>query len=220
VLFRSASDDPVAEERRSDRLPLAEALADDWRDILRGAVACASFAGGFYLVFVYLVTMMQQVDGLSEHRALEINTLNMLLVLAATPVFGALSDRVGRKPVLLGSVIGTIALAWPLFWLLLTANFVAILIGQAGFALLISAWSGTMEAALVELFRGRTRCTALSLSYNSAMAVLGGTAPMVAVYLVGREHLDFGPAYYLTALAVVSLAAVLTIPDRTGQPLR
>jgi MHS family proline/betaine transporter-like MFS transporter len=220
LLRRVMSDDAPMPERRAGRLPLAEAFAVDWRDIVRGAVACASFAASFYLVFVYLVTLMQQVDGLPARRALEINTLAMLVVLVASPLFGALSDRIGRKPVLLGSVGGTVLLAWPLFWLLLRPEFGAILLGEAVFAVLIAAWGGTMEAMLVELYRARTRCTSLSISYNTAFALLGGTAPVVAVYLVSREHLDFGPAFYLMAMGAISFAGVLTIPDRTGQPLR
>jgi MHS family proline/betaine transporter-like MFS transporter len=220
MLRRVLRDDAQAPRHGEKRLPLAEALADDWRDILRGAIACASFAVSFYLIFVYLVTMMHQVDGLAPRRALEINTLSMLLVLAATPCFGLASDRLGRKPVLLGSVSGIIVLALPLFWLLLRPDFTAILIGQAVFALLIAAWGGPMEAMLVEMFRNRTRCTSLALSYNSAFALLGGTAPIVAVYLVSREHLDYGPAFYLMAIGLMSFIVVLTIPNRTGQPLR
>ncbi len=61
---------------------------------------------------------------------------------------------------------------------------VSVLLGQCGFALLIAAYSGTVPAALVEMFCTRTRCTALAISYNTAFAILGGTALMVAVYLV------------------------------------
>jgi MFS transporter, MHS family, proline/betaine transporter len=220
VVRRTLDNDTPPAGRLTHSLPLVEALAVDWRDILRATIACASFAASFYLVFVYLVTLMHQVDGLPSGRALEVNTLAMLVVLAATPCFGALSDRIGRKPVLLASVGGTVLLAWPLFWLMLQPEFASILIGQIGSALLIAAWGGTMEAALVELFRGRTRCTALSISYNSAFALLGGTSPLIAVFLVSSEHLDFGPAFYLMALAAISFVAVLTMPDRTGQPLR
>ena len=219
-ILRRVLTDEAPPKDFTQRLPLAEALERDWRDILRGTATCASFATMFYLVFVYLVTMMQQVDGLPVRRALEINTLGMFVLLFVTPCFGALSDRIGRKSVLLGSVSGTILLAWPLFGLLLTPDPRWILAGQAGFALLIGAFAGPMEAMLVELYRGRTRCTALSLSYNTAFALLGGTSPMIAVYLVSEERLNYGPAWYLMVLAAVSLAGLVTIPDRTGQKLR
>ena len=95
-----------------------------------------------------------------------------------------------------------------------------ILLGQCGFALLIGAYSGTVPATLVEMFCTRTRCTALAISYNTAFAILGGTAPMVAVFLVSHEHGDLGPAYYLMAVAAISLAGLMTMRDRTGEPLR
>jgi MHS family proline/betaine transporter-like MFS transporter len=73
---------------------------------------------------------------------------------------------------------------------------------------------------LVELFPQRIRCSALSLSYNVAMGFAGGTAPMVAVYLMGTTHSPISPAFYLIAAALVSLTATLTMTDRTGKPLR
>jgi hypothetical protein len=75
-----------------------------------------------------------------------------------------------------------------------------------------------VPAALVEMFRTRTRCTALAISYNTAFAILGGTAPMVAVYLVSHERGELGPAYYLMAVVAISLAGLTTI--RGGQVSR
>ena len=167
-----------------------------------------------------MATYMQQADGLPARRALQINTLSMVLMLAAVPCFAALSDRVGPKPLLTASMLGILLLSVPLFLLMGRPDAGSVLLGQCGFALLIAAYSGTVPAALVEMFRTRTRCTALAISYNTAFAILGGTAPMVAVYLVSREHSDLGPAYYLMAVAVISLVGLMTIRDRTGEPLR
>jgi len=220
VLRRVIDDDAPQAERKQERLPLVEALATDWREIVRGAVMCAAFAAGFYLIFVYVVTMVEQIDGMPAHPALEINTLSMLVLIVATPCFGVLSDRIGRKRVLLAALAGLVLFSWPLFRLLLSPHFLTVLLGQSMFALIVAAWFGTIEAALVEMFRSRTRCTALSISYNTAFAVFGGTAPMVAIYLVNRLHADFGPAFFLMAMGAISFAAVLTMPDRTGKPLR
>jgi MHS family proline/betaine transporter-like MFS transporter len=154
------------------------------------------------------------------HPALEINTMSMVVLVLATPCFGALSDRIGRKTMLLTSLAALILFSWPLFKLLLSDVFFIVLLGQSLFALIAAAWFGTIQAALVEMFRARTRCTALSISYNVAYAVVGGTAPIIAIYLVNQLHADFGPAFFLMALASVSFVAVLTMPDRTGKPLR
>jgi MHS family proline/betaine transporter-like MFS transporter len=220
VLRRVMVDDSLPAAHKGDRLPFAEAFRTEWPAMLRGILLCASFAASFYLVFVYMATYMQQADALPARRALQINTLSMVLMLAAVPCFAALSDRVGRKPVLAASMLGILLLSVPLFLLMGRPDAGSVLLGQCGFALLIAAYSGTVPAALVEMFRTRTRCTALAISYNTAFAILGGTAPMVAVYLVSREHGDLGPAYYLMAVAVISLVGLMTIRDRTGEPLR
>lgn len=220
VLRRVIDEDETCPDAEQHRLPVIEALATDWPDILRGALMNAAFAAGFYLIFVYVVTMVEQIDGMPAHPALEINTMSMVLLVLATPCFGALSDRIGRKTMLLSSLAALMLFSWPLFKLLLSDVFFIVLLGQSLFALIAAAWFSTIQAALVEMFRARTRCTALSISYNVAYAVVGGTAPIIAIYLVNQLHADFGPAFFLMALASVSFVAVLTMPDRTGKPLR
>lgn len=219
-LRRVIVDDEPRQDAEQRRLPIVEALTTDWRDILRGGVMNFAFAAGFYLIFVYVVTMVEEIDGMPAHPALEINTLSMVLLVVATPCFGVLSDRIGRKTVLLAALAGLILFSWPLFKLLQSPGFFTVLLGQSLFALITAAWFGTIQTALVEMFRTRTRCTALSISYNVAYAVFGGTAPIIAIYLVNQLHADLGPAFYLMALGVVSFTAVLTMPDRTGMPLR
>ena len=220
ILRRVMVDDALPAPHKGDRLPFAEVFRTEWPAMLRGILLCASFAATFYLVFVYMATYMQQADGLTARRALQINTLAIALSLAALPCFAALSDKIGRKPVLAGAMLGIVLLSVPLFMLMGRPDASSVLLGQCGFALLIAAYSGTVPATLVEMFCTRTRCTALAISYNTAFAILGGTAPMVAVYLVSRGHGDMGPAYYLMAVAVISLLGLMTIRDRTGEPLR
>jgi MHS family proline/betaine transporter-like MFS transporter len=84
---------------------------------------------------------------------------------------------------------------------------------------LIAAYAGPMPIVLVEMFDHRTRCSALSVSYNLSMGIAGGTAPMVAVYLVNRTHDDMAPAIYLMVLAAISLIAAISMKDRTGRAL-
>jgi MHS family proline/betaine transporter-like MFS transporter len=76
------------------------------------------YAVGFYLLFVYAVTYTQQIVHVRAAEALDLNTLSLGVVLLTMVAAGALSDRVGRKPLLVGSALSTLALAWPLFWLM------------------------------------------------------------------------------------------------------
>ena len=216
ILRRVMVDDSLPAPHKGDRSPFAEAFRTEWPAMLRGILLCASFAATFYLVFVYMATYMQQADGL--HRAPRAPDQHPQhgAVLAAVPCFAALSDQVGRKPVLAGAMLGIVLLSVPLFLLMGRPDAGSVLLGQCGFALLIAAYSGTVPATLVEMFCTRTRCTALAISYNTAFAILGGTAPMVAVYLVSRGHGDLGPAYYLMAVAVISLAGPNDDPRPDG----
>ncbi|MCS0502304.1 MFS transporter [Ancylobacter mangrovi] len=200
-------------------LPLLVALRTDGASMLRAVALNLTLGAGFYMLFVYLTTYMQQVDGLPDRLSLQINTISMIVVLVLAPVFAALTDRVGRKPVICAGLAGMVVFSWPLFRLLSAGNAEEALIGQLGFAVLIASFAGPIPCVLVEMFRPATRCSALSLSYNVALGLAGGTAPMVAVYLVNREQLDMGPALYLMAISAVSFIAALTLKETRGRPL-
>jgi len=73
---------------------------------------------------------------------------------------------------------------------------------------------------MVEAFPVKGRCTAIAVSYNLSLGLIGGTSPMVATYLIHRTHDDLSPAYYLMAAAAVSLVAVLTLRETSREPLR
>jgi MHS family proline/betaine transporter-like MFS transporter len=200
-------------------LPIAQAFRSDWRGLLRGFVMTMTPAVGFYLTFIYLITYMQRVDGLTLSNSLRINTLSMVVMLVLTPVAGWLSDRVGRRAVLSGALIAALLLVWPLFEMLGSKDIVPVALGQAGLAALFGIYGGAYPTALAEMFTQPIRCSATSLSLNLGMGLLGATAPMVAVYLVNREHFSMGPVYYLMAVVALSLVAVATwrrAPDWIG----
>ena len=209
---------PAAKHPKGE-LPLVNAFRADGPGMLRAAALNLTLGGGFYLLFVYLTTYMQQVDGLAARLSLQINTISMIVVLVLAPAFAALSDRVGRKPVVCAGLIGLVLFSWPLFRLLDSGDAEWVFLGQLGFAVLIACYAGPIPCVLSEMFRPATRCTAFSLSYNFAIGLAGGTAPMVAVYLVNREQYDMGPAVYLIVIAAISLIAAVTMKERRGVAL-
>jgi MHS family proline/betaine transporter-like MFS transporter len=206
---------PMPKTESSQRTSMVATIRDHWRVILRIALVCIVLGVSFYLTFVYLVTYMQQVGGMAEGEALEINTINMAILLAIMPTAGWLSDRVGRRPILLAATIGMLAFAWPLFWMVHHASPVWSFFGQLGFTILIGMMA-VVPVLLVELAPAAVRCTVVALGYNLSLGLLGGTAPMAAAWLIGRTGNDLSPAFYLMGAAAISLVVILRLPE-TGQ---
>ena len=155
---------------------------------------------------------------MSRQRALDINTINMVLLLLLVPVAGGLSDRIGRKPVLVGAALGTFVLAWPLFWLMHHPDARLILAGQMGFAVLVGLTLVSSRRRWSRRFR-RGCATSLSFGYNLCLGVLGGTTPLVTAYLITRSHNDLSPAFYLMAAAAISLLVILRLHETARAPL-
>ena len=137
----------------------------------------------------------------------------------ATPFFAWLSDRVGRKPIMMTGAIGMIVLAYPLIWMMHHHNDAMILTGQIGLALVLATYIGPVPATLTEMFSSKIRVTAVSVGYNITFAIFGGTTPMVAVWLIEKQHSDLAFAWYIIAAAIISLVIVLTVKDGAHKPL-
>lgn len=211
---------PTADRDADNASPVKEAFLSQWRTILQLASLNAFLAVGFYLAFVFSVTYLEEFVHVPDTRAFAINTASMIVLLGVIPVSGALSDRIGRKPLLVGASATGVVLGWPLLWLMHQPQPTSILTGQLGFALLVGLFGGVIPTAMTEALPPRVRCTAVSVAYNLCVGILGGTTPMVATYLIERSHNDLSPAYYVMAAAAISLAAALTLKETGRLALR
>jgi MHS family proline/betaine transporter-like MFS transporter len=167
-------------------------------------------AVGFYLMFVYIVSWLQLVDGIAPARALDINTISMTMMIPVELGMAWLSDRLGRKPILLVATGVAFVAAWPLFWLLHRPEQSLILSGQLGFMLLVATFYGCLPAFMVEVVPREVRCTTTALGYNVSLGVIGGLSPLAATWLVERTDNDYTPAFMIMASAAVSFIALLT----------
>src|SRR5207248_7653216 len=102
---RHIPEPPIADAGPSGS-PVLEAFRTEWRMMLRIAAFNVMNAVGFYLIFVYVVTYLKEVVHLQAAQALDINTLNMMVLLLLVPLAGAISDRIGRRPLLLWAAAG------------------------------------------------------------------------------------------------------------------
>ena len=209
-----------ADFKKQEKSPVIASFRDHWRDMLRVMGLAVSVNVGFYLMFVYAISFLIDSMHVSTKSAMDINTFCLVLITVLPIPFAMLSDKIGRKPVLLSGAIGIIVLSWPLFWFMHHTDLTMIIIGQIGFAVLFSWVFSTNPVTMVEILPQRVRVSVLSIGYNICLSIFGGTAPLVATYLVERTADDFAPVFYLMGLAVISLIAVLSIKETAKKPLR
>jgi MHS family proline/betaine transporter-like MFS transporter len=174
----------------------------------------------YYIVLTYMPTFTQKYAGLSRTQALWSNTLCLVVLVLAIPVIGQLSDRVGRKPLLLACCVGFVLLPYPLFGAMVQAGaFATVLLVQTVFALTLALFSGPGPAAIAEMFPTQSRTTWMSTGYSLAVAVFGGFAPYVATWLIGATGSPLSPTLYLIGAALVSTAVVLALPETAHDAL-
>jgi MHS family proline/betaine transporter-like MFS transporter len=200
------------------RVPIVETLQDHWRIVLGFAGLSIFNAVGFYVGFVYLVSWLQTADGIPPARALEINSFSMTIILAVVVAAGFLSDRFGRKPLLLAPVILGFFGAIPLFWLMNNRSELLAQIGQLGLVLIVGLYGGAQPAVLVEAAPAQVRCTAVALGYNICFGVIGGSTPLAATWLVERTGNEIAPAFLIMAAAAVAFFTILRFRETYRAP--
>jgi MHS family proline/betaine transporter-like MFS transporter len=174
----------------------------------------------YYVLLAYMPTFTQKHVGLSRSDALWANTLGLLILVLVAPLTGLLSDRIGRKPLLLACCLGMAVLAYPLFQTMLAhPSFATVVLVQALFALLIAAFSGPGPAAIAEIFPTRVRSTWMSAGYSLSVAIFGGFAPFVATWLIARTGSPLSPTWYLIGAAVVSTLVILSLRETAHDKL-
>ncbi len=222
VLFRRHMSEPpaFAAAQPLTAAPIVAAFRDHWRAIVQIIGLSLVNAVGFYLLWVYATSYLTDRMHVSTADALDINTLSLVVMMPAVTLSAILSDRIGRKPLLYFVSLGTLLLAWPLWWLMHHQSFLLILLGQVGFAVLYGAGYAGLSAVMIEILPAGVRCSASAIGYNICLGLFGGTTPLVATYLVERTADDFAPAYYLMATAVISLIATLSLPETARKPLQ
>ena len=189
--------------------PILETVRGSAGLLLRGTGIMALFGAAFYLLLSYTPTYLSTIAGLPFSEALQINTIALLVLAVLVPPFGALSDVVGRKPLLIGSAAGFILLAYPLFAIEARGIAAAALGAQILLAVLLGAYIAPAMATVAEIFPTRVRYTGDSVALNVAFAVFGGTAPLAATFLIKQTGDRVSPAFMLIATGALSLIATL-----------
>jgi MHS family proline/betaine transporter-like MFS transporter len=204
-----------AEQART-HAPLREAVLTQWPAMLRLGAFISLTALAFYTFTTYLSTYMQVTGHLSHSDALLSTVVALVFAAAICPFIGRFTDFVGRRKTMLTAAASLILLVYPAL-MLARSGVVALAVAGALLLAIGAAIANVVTAPLLsEVFPTRTRYTASAVTYNFAYTIFGGTAPLVATYLIAVTGDNAAPALYLLAIAVFALAGGLMLPE-TGK---
>ena len=209
----------LARKRQLSTREVLTSVAANWRLVTLGAMLVSMSTSFFYLITVYTPTFGRSVLRLSDHASLTVTMTIGFSNFLWLPLMGAVSDRVGRRPLLLGSAILTLATIYPaLAWLAGAASFSRLL----GVELWMSALYGTYNAAMVvyltELIPAEVRATGFSLAYSVAAIVFGGFTPAICTYLIHVTGNSAAPGIWMSFTASVGIAATLVSAQMDARP--
>ena len=174
----------------------------------------------FYVLLSYMPTYTQKYVKISASAALWSNTIGLVVLTLCIPIMGAISDKWGRKPLLLICCVAYIILPYPIFSFLVSgASFTQLVLVQILFAILISMFSGAGPAAIAEMFPTRTRSTWMTSGYALSVAIFGGFAPFISVWLIDRFASPLAHTFYLIAAAIVSTIVIAMMRETAHEPL-
>ena len=204
---RMPHDQPAA----AKGFPLFAALRDHPRQLVQVVGLSLINAAVFYILFVYIISWLKRASGMGASTATIINSVNMAIMVVLIMGFAWLSDRIGRKPILVAAAIGLVIFAWPLMALMQTGQIPLVLLGQLGLAILVGAYGAVIPITMCEIFPRSVRCSAVSTAYNICVGIAGGTAPAVCSWLIDRTGYMLIPALYIMLASAFSALAALSI---------
>lgn len=194
-------------------------LVANWKPMLLVILLVAAANSAGYAFTSYMPTYLSTVLG---HDAIQGNLFSlplMVLMACLMPFVGLLSDRVGRKPVLIAAALWIILLSYPAFALIASNSPFAIISGLGLIGIPVALYMGTLASTYPAMFPTASRNTSLGVSYNISIALFGGTAPLVIDSLVRATGSPSAAAFYLMGMSVVGLIAIYFLTETAGKPL-
>ncbi|MGA4842286.1 glycine betaine/L-proline transporter ProP [Streptomyces sp. G45] len=208
-----------ADERSRTKVRLRDLVASQWRALLLCVGLVLVFNVTDYMLLSYMPTYLTKELAYDETHGLLVVLAVMALMMCAQPFLGALTDRVGRRPVIAAGCAGFFLLSVPALLLIREGSLWAIGLGMGALGLLLVCFTASMPAALPALFPTHVRYGSLSIGFNVSVSVFGGTTPLVVTALIGATGDVMMPAYYMMAAAVVGGFAVWRMAESAGRAL-
>jgi MHS family citrate/tricarballylate:H+ symporter-like MFS transporter len=202
----------LARKRKPNLSEIFRSMLENWKLVIAGMMLVSMTTVSFYLITVYTPTFGKNVLKLSTESALIVTFCVGISNFIWLPVMGALSDRIGRRPLLLVFTILTILTAYPaMTWLVGDATFGKMLVVELWLSFLYASYNGAMVVALTEVMPVDVRTAGFSLAYSLATAVFGGFTPAIATGLIEITHDKAAPGLWMSFAAVCGLIATLVL---------
>jgi MFS transporter, MHS family, proline/betaine transporter len=196
----------------------SRALSAHAKEILVCMGIVVSGTISFYVILIYIPTFARTQLHLPLDQAFLAQSIGLACEVALIPICGILSDRVGRKPVMIAALGLSLIVTYPLFaWVSSNPSFANLLAMQVVLCGLFGIFNGPVSTALGEQFPTRVRSTALAIGYNIAVMLFGGFAQFFVTWLIHASGTPIAPAFYLIFGAAVGLLATVFLAERAGE---
>lgn len=223
VLRRSLTETAEFASRARRTASLTEvwrSLAANWPIVLIGALLVTMTTVSFYLITAYTPTFGRETLKLDVIDVLVVTLCVGVSNLIWLPVMGALSDRIGRRPLLLGFTALAIVTAYPaMVWLTGAPSFGRLMLVELWLSFIYGSYNGAMVVYLTEIMPADVRSAGFSLAYSLATAIFGGFTPAICNYLIHATGNKAMPGVWVSLAAVLGLGAALSAEHARTRPL-
>ena len=210
--------------------PVKDAFTHHPMKMVQAFIAYLFVTVPFYMIAIYMIGYSSKHLGLTEESSLQINSLAMLSMALLLWPAAILSDRIGRRKVLLGAIIGVLLITVPAFrWMQegaalaamgdMHAAFIKVAMGQCLLAFMLGAYLSPIPALLVELFPTHVRYTGMAMSYNLC-AILGGFTPAIGAYMITQTGDKSSIMWLLVGCGIIAFITLFFYRDRWREPLQ
>ena len=185
-------------------------LLAHWKPVITGMLLVVFTTSSFYLITAYTPTFGKQALKLAASDAFLVTLCVGISNFFWLPAAGALSDRIGRRPLLfLVPVLVLLTSYTAMSWLVAAPSFAKLLLVELWFSFFFGVYNGAMVPLLTEIMPAHVRTAAFSLAYSLATAIFGGFTPAICTYLIARTGNSAAPAMWLTLAAGISFIGVI-----------
>ncbi len=189
-----------------DRRPMYQLIKCQKNELILVAVLTCFGVITTYLLFVYLVPYLVNILHYKTSIALTLNTLSITMLVSIIPFTGWAADKIGSDIIIPTCIVFLALLIIPYLYFISTSHYLIIIVLQIVITIPAAFYFATVPAFLVELINTSVRYRMISLGYNIAAAIFGGTTPLIVLSLVQKTNLPFIPGFYLLICAVITLS--------------